>query len=169
MKTNAKMGTCGWAWLAAACLAPMALGQVAGCSDDETDPQPGTGGTTTTATGGSGGSGGSATGSGTGGSATGSGTGGSATGGGTGGSVGGGAPGGGSAGGAGGAGGAGPAATCVTSGGTVETAQCCQGTADFPNLCLTGACGCAPQYSDDTLICSCPTNNCFNGTACVSN
>jgi hypothetical protein len=60
------------------------------------------------------------------------------------------------------------ASGCTDSGGTVVTELCCEGGADFPNTCLIGACGCSPEFSEETLVCSCPDDSCFNGTACVS-
>lgn len=58
-------------------------------------------------------------------------------------------------------------AACIASGGTVQTSKCCGATTDFPNLCAIGACGCAPQYSKETKVCSCPSAKCFDGAACV--
>lgn len=58
-------------------------------------------------------------------------------------------------------------AACIASGGTVQTSKCCGATGDFPNLCAIGACGCAPEYSKDTKVCSCPSAKCFDGAACV--
>lgn len=58
-------------------------------------------------------------------------------------------------------------AACIASGGTVQTSKCCGATSDFPNLCAVGACGCAPEYSKDTKVCSCPSAKCFDGAACV--
>jgi len=57
---------------------------------------------------------------------------------------------------------------CVESGGTVSTANCCQSSGDFPNTCLIGACGCAPEYSHEVSVCVCPDGTCFDGTACVN-
>ena len=51
---------------------------------------------------------------------------------------------------------------CVNSGGKVETQACCAATSDFPNLCTTGACGCAPHSSKDIKICVCPTGQCYD-------
>ena len=59
------------------------------------------------------------------------------------------------------------AATCVASGGTVTTSLCCQSTGNFPNTCLTGACGCAPAASHDVMTCACPSGQCFDGSRCV--
>ncbi len=61
------------------------------------------------------------------------------------------------------------AQSCVDSGGTVTTSQCCTSlTADFPNNCMVGACGCSPQNSKTVRICRCPSLMCFDGQACVS-
>lgn len=68
--------------------------------------------------------------------------------------------------GAGGQAGSGPAATCVTSGGTVTKATCCTVVQDFPNMCSAGACGCSPASSHDVQICSCAGGKCFDGTVC---
>ncbi len=57
---------------------------------------------------------------------------------------------------------------CFDSGGTLTTAICCQSTSDFPNTCLIGACGCAPEYSHKVKVCECP-NGCWDGTRCVKN
>ena len=57
-------------------------------------------------------------------------------------------------------------ATCTNSGGTVSTALCCASTGDFPNMCTTGPCGCAPSSSHDVKICQCPGGKCFDGTKC---
>jgi len=59
-------------------------------------------------------------------------------------------------------------AGCLASGGTVTTTSCCLSTTDFPNSCLTGACGCAPTSSHDVKTCSCGTGKCFDGKSCVS-
>lgn len=56
---------------------------------------------------------------------------------------------------------------CTGSGGEIVQAQCCRGTDDFPNLCLTGPCGCAPAYSHRVYICDCGPDRCFDGFACV--
>ncbi len=79
-------------------------------------------------------------------------------------STGGQATGGAAVGGAGGQGGR--ADACLRAGGTVVTRLCCENTADFPNVCVTGACGCAPASSHDTLVCQCPSGACFDGQAC---
>eukprot|EP00544_Gedaniella_sp_CCMP2646_P003253 CAMPEP_0202507420 /NCGR_PEP_ID=MMETSP1361-20130828/51714_1 /ASSEMBLY_ACC=CAM_ASM_000849 /TAXON_ID=210615 /ORGANISM="Staurosira complex sp., Strain CCMP2646" /LENGTH=229 /DNA_ID=CAMNT_0049141539 /DNA_START=1446 /DNA_END=2135 /DNA_ORIENTATION=- len=59
-------------------------------------------------------------------------------------------------------------ADCIDSGGTVTTSNCCEGVDDFPPTCAPGPCGCSPEFSEETLVCSCPDDSCFNGTACVS-
>jgi hypothetical protein len=64
--------------------------------------------------------------------------------------------------GGGGAGGGGPADLCISTGGTVSTASCCQATGDYPNTCSTGPCSCAPQYSHDVVSCACLGNQCFD-------
>jgi hypothetical protein len=56
---------------------------------------------------------------------------------------------------------------CVESGGAVSTANCCQSSSDFPNTCMVGARGCAPEYSHEVSVCVCPDGMCFDGTACV--
>jgi hypothetical protein len=61
-----------------------------------------------------------------------------------------------------------PADSCVQSGGEVTTALCCEAVGDFPNTCAIGACGCAPEFSKDTQVCSCPAGTCFDGRECVS-
>jgi hypothetical protein len=40
-------------------------------------------------------------------------------------------------------------------------------TGDFPDTCVTGACGCGPGDSHPVRICNCPAGNCFNGSASV--
>lgn len=62
----------------------------------------------------------------------------------------------------------GAAARCVASGGTVGTALCCASAGDFPNLCLTGPCGCAPASSHSVMVCTCPGAMCFDATACTT-
>ena len=58
--------------------------------------------------------------------------------------------------------------SCVDSGGQVTTALCCETTEDFPNLCLVGPCGCAPENSHDVAVCDCGPELCFDGTECVA-
>ena len=57
---------------------------------------------------------------------------------------------------------------CIDSGGEVSTSLCCESTSDFPDLCVIGACGCAPENSHEVKICDCGTDKCFNGTECVA-
>jgi hypothetical protein len=58
---------------------------------------------------------------------------------------------------------------CENSGGIVISAMCCAQTENFPNLCLIGACGCAPDFSHQVEICDCGPSKCFNGSGCVPN
>lgn len=58
-------------------------------------------------------------------------------------------------------------ARCLELNGTVQTALCCEGTGDFPNQCLTGPCGCAPDNSHEIKVCQCPDNRCFDGQYCL--
>lgn len=57
---------------------------------------------------------------------------------------------------------------CISSGGTPAFASCCESVDDFPNTCLVGACGCAPNNSHEVNTCECPAGTCFDGTRCVS-
>jgi hypothetical protein len=82
---------------------------------------------------------------------------------------------------------------CVSSGGTVTTASCCDFAGDFPNTCLgavmtscamfcfalcpgvgdlntctLGECGCAPTGSRPVSFCECPEGACYDGEACVA-
>ena len=61
----------------------------------------------------------------------------------------------------------GQAAACVASGGTVIMTLCCVTQGDFPNMCLTGSCGCAPGSSHLVSACRCPAGNCWDGTQCM--
>ncbi|MHC4698702.1 MAG: hypothetical protein ACYTFA_18390, partial [Planctomycetota bacterium] len=56
---------------------------------------------------------------------------------------------------------------CVDSGGTVNTGLCCDAVSDFPNTCVTGACGCSPDNSHEVNVCYCGEGHCFDGTRCV--
>ncbi|MBU0898749.1 MAG: DUF4382 domain-containing protein [Nanoarchaeota archaeon] len=56
---------------------------------------------------------------------------------------------------------------CTNSGGTVATTLCCESTEDFPNFCLIGACGCAPENSEEINTCDCGEGKCFDGESCV--
>ena len=63
---------------------------------------------------------------------------------------------------------AGKTSLCVNTGGTVSVALCCKSASDFPNTCLTGACGCSPTYSHQVKICNCGTKKCFDSSkGCV--
>jgi peptidoglycan hydrolase-like protein with peptidoglycan-binding domain len=57
---------------------------------------------------------------------------------------------------------------CIDSGGEVSTSLCCESTSDFPDLCVIGACGCAPENSHEVKICDCGTDKCFDGIECVA-
>jgi hypothetical protein len=62
----------------------------------------------------------------------------------------------------------GSAALCVSSGGQISNLLCCNSASDFPDSCLGGACGCAPDYSHTIAVCTCPTSQCFSlSTGCV--
>ena len=56
---------------------------------------------------------------------------------------------------------------CEAEGGEVTTGLCCESVDNFPNTCLIGACGCAPEYSHEVLICLCPAGLCWDGNHCV--
>lgn len=55
-----------------------------------------------------------------------------------------------------------PAVLCTSTGGTIDMGMCCMATPDFPDSCLTGACGCSPQSSKSTKVCACPSQQCFD-------
>ncbi len=57
---------------------------------------------------------------------------------------------------------------CTKSGGVVVVASCCTSSADFPNTCAIGACGCSAENSKDTKTCLCPEGTCFDGTSCAA-
>ena len=59
---------------------------------------------------------------------------------------------------------------CIDSGGTVTTGTCnCEGTADFYDNCMVGACTCPPEFpSFEVQVCDCGEDRCFDGTECVS-
>lgn len=57
--------------------------------------------------------------------------------------------------------------SCIDSGGEVVNSSCCKSVSDFPNTCLVGACGCAPDSSHEIKTCQCGPNQCFNGKECV--
>jgi hypothetical protein len=56
---------------------------------------------------------------------------------------------------------------CLDSGGTVTSSTCCAGVGDFPNTCLIGACGCAPNASHEVRVCDCGDGRCFDGASCT--
>ena len=56
---------------------------------------------------------------------------------------------------------------CLASGGTVGEGLCCASVEDLPNTCLVGACACSADFSHAVKTCICPTEMCFNGTACA--
>jgi len=56
---------------------------------------------------------------------------------------------------------------CADSGGTITTSSCCKSVSELPNLCVIGACGCAPDNSRQVKVCDCGTGKCFNGEKCV--
>ena len=61
-----------------------------------------------------------------------------------------------------------PAELCTASRGQIGSAVCCNSTTDFPNLCLSGPCGCAPSSSHTVSTCSCANGGCFlPGYGCV--
>lgn len=57
---------------------------------------------------------------------------------------------------------------CTDSGGIISTSLCCATSPDFPNNCLIGACGCAPENSHQVKVCNCGEGKCFNGEECVA-
>ena len=54
-----------------------------------------------------------------------------------------------------------PSSLCTSTGGTAGMQLCCTSSNDFPDLCLTGACGCAPQNSKMIQVCNCPQGKCY--------
>jgi hypothetical protein len=60
---------------------------------------------------------------------------------------------------------AGLALLCTSTGGEISSGLCCGGATDFPDSCLTGACGCAPSSSHSVATCICKTGACFNRTS----
>jgi hypothetical protein len=54
-----------------------------------------------------------------------------------------------------------PADLCTSTGGQLTKSLCCQSASDYPNSCLTGACGCSTTNSHTINTCSCPTG-CFD-------
>jgi hypothetical protein len=62
------------------------------------------------------------------------------------------------------------AALCTSSGGQISSGMCCTSIDDFPDGCVTGACGCSPTSSHSVALCSCPSGKCFSRTiGCASN
>ncbi len=57
---------------------------------------------------------------------------------------------------------------CTDGGGTVARALCCSSVDDYPNTCIIGACGCAPDSSREVNICDCGEGRCFDGNGCVN-
>ncbi len=57
---------------------------------------------------------------------------------------------------------------CFESGGVPKTVLCCLSVSYFPNTCLIGACGCAPENSHEIQICDCGPDKCFDGQRCVN-
>jgi hypothetical protein len=54
------------------------------------------------------------------------------------------------------------ASLCTTTGGQISSGLCCGSASDFPDSCLTGACGCSPTSSHTVAKCSCPNDGCFS-------
>jgi hypothetical protein len=52
------------------------------------------------------------------------------------------------------------------SGSDTITATCCNAVKDFPNLCLTLACGCAPKDTHQIRVGTYGTDNCVNRITC---
>lgn len=58
---------------------------------------------------------------------------------------------------------------CVQTGGTESTELCCNSVEDFPDTCLLGACGCAPESSHEVKTCTCPEGQCYDATSgCIA-
>ena len=53
-------------------------------------------------------------------------------------------------------------ALCTSTGGQLGQSLCCGAVGDFPNTCLTGACGCAPASSHTIATCTCLNGGCFD-------
>jgi len=56
---------------------------------------------------------------------------------------------------------------CIDSGGVVTISSCCNSAEEYPNLCLVGVCGCSPDNSQETKVCDCGIDKCFDGNACI--
>lgn len=58
---------------------------------------------------------------------------------------------------------------CAQTGGVESTGLCCGSVGDFPDTCLIGACGCAPDNSHEVRTCICPEGQCFNSAiGCIA-
>ncbi|MFT6399049.1 MAG: hypothetical protein ACJAYU_003812 [Bradymonadia bacterium] len=57
------------------------------------------------------------------------------------------------------------ALSCTNSGGTGVTVECCASTAEFPDTCSIGACGCSPEDSEPVGTCGCGGDQCFDGVS----
>lgn len=55
-----------------------------------------------------------------------------------------------------------PSSLCTSTGGTVGMNLCCSTVMDFPDLCLTGACGCSPMNSKMVQVCNCGQGKCYD-------
>jgi hypothetical protein len=60
-----------------------------------------------------------------------------------------------------------PATLCTATGGQVSSTLCCNSVSDFPNSCLSGACGCATSSSHNVSTCSCTVGCFLPGYGCV--
>ena len=54
------------------------------------------------------------------------------------------------------------ATLCTSTGGQISSGLCCTSAADFPDSCMTGACGCSPTSSHTVATCTCPNGSCFS-------
>lgn len=60
---------------------------------------------------------------------------------------------------------------CLNSGGNIVSVDCyCQGSSDFFNNCMVGACSCPPDpnFKKQVKNCVCGEGKCFDGTKCAS-
>src|SRR5439155_17738003 len=55
-----------------------------------------------------------------------------------------------------------PSSLCTSTGGTASMNLCCSSSNDFPDTCLTGACGCSPMNSKMIQVCNCPQGKCYD-------
>jgi hypothetical protein len=60
------------------------------------------------------------------------------------------------------------AGVCTSTGGKISTMLCCSNQSDFPNSCMVGACGCAPEYSQPISVCTCSFGCFVPGLGCVA-